>query len=73
MILPPLYRLEPSSEYSWNIRRISEGSNDMALPKKTEKAYFWIAFRAVPLKDSKIEEKKSVSLTITPTFFQINL
>ncbi|EPK8709617.1 fimbrial biogenesis chaperone [Proteus mirabilis] len=68
MILPPLYRLEPSSEYSWNIRRISEGSNDMALPKDRE-SLFWIAFRAVPLKDSKIEEKKSVSLTITPTFF----
>ena len=68
MILPPLYRLEPSSEYSWNIRRISEGSDDMALPKDRE-SLFWIAFRAVPLKDSKIEEKKSVSLTITPTFF----
>ncbi|HID7803612.1 molecular chaperone [Proteus mirabilis] len=68
MILPPLHRLEPSDEYSWSIRRISDGSNEMVLPKDRE-SLFWVAFRAIPLKDSQSEEQQSVSLTITPTFF----
>lgn len=68
MILPPLYRFEPSSEYTWRIRRISDGEGHQVLAKDKE-TLFWIALRGIPLEDNGKEGDSSVKLTVTPTFF----
>lgn len=68
MILPPLYRLEPSSDYTWRVRRMSDGEGGQELAKDRE-TLFWIAFRGIPLEENKKGDSSSVKLTVTPTFY----
>lgn len=67
IILPPLKKMEPNTQNSWNIRRISHQVNGVDLPRDRE-SLFWIGIRAIPSED-KNKKENSVHLNIIPNFY----
>lgn len=63
IMLPPLYKFEPKSRYSWRIHRIDNKVNSQKLPEDRE-SLFWIAIQALPQTD-----KKETGVVLTPTFY----
>lgn len=67
IILSPLKKMEPNTQNSWNIRRISHQVNGVDLPRDRE-SLFWIGIRAIPSED-KNKKENSVYLNIIPNFY----
>ncbi|EMB3084794.1 molecular chaperone [Providencia rettgeri] len=67
IILPPLKKMDPNTQTSWNIRRISNQINNTDIPKDRESLY-WIGIRAIP-DEGKNKKENSVQLNIIPNFY----
>ncbi len=67
IILPPLKKMDPGVQTSWNIRRISNQVNGIDIPKDRE-SLFWISIRGIP-SEEKEKNENSVHLNIVPTFY----